>query len=446
MTTPGPTSRIPALLTIVAGSLLLVVLLAFGARWRMERRAHEAADSVVAEARERAAALEHVVRPSHVDPPVPGTLAQALGPLMPELIALQQAERTPSKKVHAACTDVRNGVRPVSELPRACREALERGRPLMQRALKASRAEEGTLPEGLRIFDDPQHPYQREGSLPLQHILELAALEIRLQTQQGQADAALETCLDGLALARDLAYGGGFLGEMVSASGHGNLFSPCAEALDRASPSSQQQARVALRRIRAGLVPLSSAVRDERAFMPLYLDGGRLDRDQLDALPAGARALATQMPGQNMIAFMSVPPVLAPTLMLQMWPQLLECVGRAIPVMDLPPDQRTPRLAAQARAVSSSWNPLVRECLENYEQYATRVDKQRAELDLLLALTLVKQQRAESGTWPSEPPTLYPGQQVLLPTALKLQRGEGGELLLFPAALKPEELSVTATP
>ncbi len=76
-----------------------------------------------------------------------------------------------------------------------------------------------------------------------------------------------------------------------------------------------------------------------------------------------------------------------------------------------------------------------------------RVDKQRAQLDLLLALAMVKQRRAESGgTWPSELPTLYPGRQVLLPTALKLQPGEGGTLVLHPEDQTPEELSVTATP
>jgi hypothetical protein len=448
MTTPSAKSRLPTFFIIVASSLLLVILLALGARWRLEHRSREVANEVVVEVHERITAAEHVVRPSHVDAPVPGTLAEALGPLMPELIALHDSEPRLSENVDAACTDVRNGVHPVSELPHECREALDRGRPLMQRALKASRAEVGGLPEGLRPFDDPQHPYQRTGLSPLLRILKLAALEARFQTARGEADAALETCLDGLALARDLSYGNALVGSMASANSHGFLFFPCAEALDRASPDSRQRAEVALRRIRSSVAPLSTALRDERAYMPLSLAGGLFERSQLDALPAGARAVATQLPAQSMAAI-SMPPLLAHEAMLHAWPLMHEYIGQAIPVMDLPPEQRTPRLAEQTRALMSSWNPLIRlirESSTSYESLATRVDKQRAQLDLLLALALVKQQRAESGTWPSGLPALYPGQTVLLPTALKLQPGEGGTLLLHPDGQKPEELSVTATP
>jgi hypothetical protein len=276
-------------------------------------------------------------------------------------------------------------------------------------------------------------------------ILKLAAIETRLQSARGETDAALETCLDGLALARDLSYGNALIGAMVSATSHGFLFFPCAEAIDRASPGGWQRAEVALRRIRPSVAPLSTALLDERAYMPLYLVGATFERSQLDALPAGARAVATQQSPQNLTA-MDMPPLLAREVMLHAWPIEHESIGRALSVVDLPPDQRAPRLEAQTRAVTRSWNPFLRANITDYENFATRVDKQRAQLDLLLALALVKQRRAESGTWPSEPPTLYPGQQVLLPTALTLQRGEGGELLLFPEASKPEELSVTATP
>ncbi|WP_257456085.1 hypothetical protein [Archangium lipolyticum] len=442
MTTPGATSRLPTLIIIVAGSLLLMLLLAFGAHWRLRQRAREAADVVVAETRERTAAAQRVVRPSHLDTPVPGTLAEALGPLVPELITLRDAEPTPSQEVDAVCADVRNGVRPVSELPRECREALDRGRPLMQRALRASRTEVGGLPEGLRILDDPRHPSQRTLLLPFLHILKLAALETRSQTARGEADAALETCLDGLALARDLSYGNALIGAMVSATGHKTLFFPCAEALDQASPTRRQQARLALRRIRAGMAPLSTALRDERVYMPLYQAGAMFDQEQLDALPAGARALAFHASAQNPDAT----GILARELLLQSWPLVHEYIGQALPLMDLPRDQRAPRLAALASTITSSWNPFLYENNDGYEKFATRVDNQRAQLDLLLALALVKQQRQESGTWPSEPPTLYPGQEVLLPTALKLQPGEGGKLVLYPEDMEPETLSVTATP
>ncbi|WP_143196085.1 hypothetical protein [Archangium sp. Cb G35] len=444
MTTQGATSRLPTLFILVAGSLSLVLLAALGARWRLERRAHQAADEVVAEVHERLAAAERVVRSSHVDEPLPGSLAEALGLLMPELIAFHDSEPQNPEEVDTACAEVRDGVRPVSELRRECHEAVDRGRPLMRRTLEASRREVGVLPEGLRIFDDPQHPYQRTLLLPLMRMLKLAALEVRLQTARGEADAAVETCLDGLALARDLSYGNAIIGSMVSATSHGFLFFSCAEAIDRASPGGQQRAEVALRRIRPSVAPLSTSLRDERAYMPLCLAGALFARSQLDALPPGARAAAIEMSAKNLFA-MDMPPILAREAMLHAWPLMHERIGQAIAVVDLPPDQRAPRLAEQTRAIMSSWNPLVSETIADYERFAVRVDKQRAQLDLLLALAVVKQRRAGSGTWPSGLPSLYPGQEVLLPTVLELQPGEGDSLLLLPEGQTPE-LSVLATP
>lgn len=437
------TNRLSTIFIIVASSLLLIMLLAFGARWRLERRSHEVADQVVAEVRERAAAGERVVRPSHVEAPVPGTLAETLGPLMPELIAFHDSEPKLPAEVEEACINVREGARSLWELPRECREALDRGRPLMQRALRASRTELGGLPEGMRLFDDPQHPYQRTLGLPLMRILKLAALETRIQTDRGQTDAALETCLDGLSLARELSYGNALIGAMGSATSHDILFFACGEAIDRVSPGGWRRAEVALRRIRPSMPPLSTTLRDERAYMPLYLAGQLFDRSQLDALPAGARAQAHQMSSQNLAA-MELPSFVAREVMLHGWPIVYERIGRAIEVSDLPPDQRALRLAEQDRAFMSTWNPYLRENTTDYEFFAKRLDKERVQLDLLLALALVKQQHEASGTWPSEPPTLYPGQEVLLPTAMTFQRGEGGELFIHSELLK--ELSVMATP
>ena len=245
----------------------LLLLLAAGALWRLDQQARKAGDTLVAEA--QAFTTLRRVRPSHTEAPTPGTFAQALGPLMPELLRLYEAEPKLEDAVNETCRDVREGKRPLADLPRECREALERGRPLMQRALLTSRTEEAGLPEGLEALSDPNHPYQKSGMLALQHSLRLAALETRLQLEGGQADAALETCLDGLGLARDLAHGNGLLGAMFSVAGFKLLFHPCAEALQRASPSGQGKATVALRRIREGSSPLSSAMREEHTYGPL---------------------------------------------------------------------------------------------------------------------------------------------------------------------------------
>jgi hypothetical protein len=447
--------RARTILMLVAGTLLLVLLLLAGAYWRLTRRSHEAVETMVAEA--QAIAGRHWPRPSHTDTPTPGTFAQALGPLMPELIRLRKAEPQLEEPVTEKCRDVREGKRPLAELPRECREALERGRSLMQRILLTSRTEEAGPPEGLQVLSDPRHPSADSGLMALQYIQKLAALEIRHQLEAGQTEAALETCLDGLALARDTGHGTGLIGAMISVSGHSILFRPCADVLQRVSPSGHEKATIALRRIREGMNPFEVAMHEESLVLPLMAFGGLFDRDQLEALPAGARAIAIQgMPSMGV----EIPPVVGPVLMHHALLEYRSFEQKLIPLVELPHTARGARLQALREAVEDSWNPIVRMGGSDYGKFAARVDEQRAWLDLLLALALVEQHRARHGTWPTALPPLYPERPVLLPTALKLQPAEAGKLLVIPedahlehleANLDPEvsrldELLVTATP
>ncbi|WP_147332908.1 hypothetical protein [Archangium gephyra] len=448
------TSSARTILTIMAGSLLLLLVLAAAAFWRLDQRVRKAGDEVVAEAQ----ALEslRVVRPSHTASPLPGSLAQTLGPLMPELLALQKAEPPLEEPVNARCREVRDGQRPAQELPEECRVALERGRPLMQRALRASRTTEGGLPEGFHALSDPQHPHQQSGMVAILHVLKLATFEMRFQLESGQADAALEHCLDGLALSRDLGHGTGMLGALFSAAGYTNLFRPCVDALQHASPASQKQATVALRRIREGLSPASSTIRMERVHTRLFSFGRVLGPGQVEALPAGAKALVEQdrsgRMGQDSPLHMSL-------LMRHAFIELPRLQARIVTLVDLSLAQRVAPFEQLRREAESSWNPLIRDGLSNFHRFGAIVDQQRAQADLLLALALVRTHRAESGTWPTTLPTLYPEREVLLPTALTLQPGEAGTLVLVPedaylqqlsAALQPEmtpqALSLLVTP
>ncbi|WP_309894696.1 hypothetical protein [Archangium sp.] len=442
------------ILLVVAGTLLLLLLLLAGAYWRLTRRSHEAVDALVAEAQELA--QRRWPRPSHMDTPTPGTFAQAIGPLMPELLRLHKAEPKLDEPLSTKCREVRDGKRPLAELPGECREALERGRSLMQRALLTSRTEEAGPPEGLQTLSDPKHPSADSGLIALQHIHKLAALDIRFQLEAGQTEAALETCLDGLALARDVGHGTGLVGAMVSAAGHGQLFHPCAEALRRASPTGQKKATAALRRIREGLNPFELAMREESIAGPLMAFGRLFDHDQLAALPAGAKATALQGTPELDVQI----PVFGTPLMRHALLAFRRFEQQQVTVVELPPSARGARLQALHKSMEDSWNPIVKLAIPDFGKFAARVDQQRARLDLLLALALVKQHRAESGAWPTSLPPLYPERPVLLPTALKLQPDEAGTLRVVPekahlehlkAVLDPEtarldELLVTATP
>jgi len=139
--------------------------------------------------------------------------------------------------------------------------------------------------------------------------------------------------------------------------------------------------------------------------------------------------------------------------------EIMRFEERMVPLVDLPAPTRNARFDTLNQEIADSWNPLVRMAVPDLGKFATRVDQQRTQLDLLLALALVEVHHAENGTWPSALPPLYPEREVLLPTAVRLQPGEAGALLLAPeeAALqrltsglaqdtRPEALTLMATP
>ncbi|MCY1080841.1 resistance to Congo red protein [Archangium lansingense] len=434
-------STLRTILTLLAGCVLLVLVMMLGTYWRLKYRSRQAGDVLAAEAWALTTASERVARPSHTDPPLPGTLHEALEPLMPELRSLRADEGMLSSDntLLQQYEDVQHGRRPLSELPGPYRELFEQDRLLMQRALRASRTEMGGLPKGLRDLDEPDHRVSIE---LFSSVFGLAALDVWSHLENGQAGAALETCLDGLALSRDVAYGSGTSGARISASGYESLFHPCANALGRATPEGRKQATLALRRIREGLRPLSWALREESVSFSLNLAGEVLAPEQLEALPEGARYQALHPPSSCM-----EPDLKFLIYVLHDWPKRMEYLQQAAPLMDLPSEQRHARLVALERLSESMWAlGAGASWASSYEESAAHVDGQRARVDLLLALALVKAHRAEHGTWPTTLPPLHPEREVLLPTVLKLQPAEGDTLRLVPEATALQELALTATP
>ncbi|WNG60170.1 hypothetical protein F0U59_39730 [Archangium gephyra] len=403
-------STLRTIFTLLVGCVLLVLVTMLGIYWRLQYRSRQAGDVLIAEARALTSASEQVVRPPHTDASLPGTLHEELEPLMPELGLLHSddVELSGNKALHQTYEDIQHGKRPLAELPGPYRELFERNRLLIQRALRASRTELGGLPKGLRDLDEPDH---RRPDDMLSSVLGFAALEVRSQLEEGQASAALETCLDGLALARDAAYGSGTSGARLSASGYERLFHPCADALSRSTPEGRKQATLALRRLREGLRPLSWALREESVSFSLNLIGEVLAPEQLEKLPEGARYRAIHPP------ISCIQPRFEPLFFLHDWPMNMEYLRQVAPLMDLPSEQRHAQLVALERSSGTFWYPGVSFALytSRHEESASHVDGQRARADLLLALALVKAHRAEHGTWPTTLPLSTPSARCCSP-------------------------------
>jgi hypothetical protein len=402
---------------------LAVVVLSVAAFWLLTPRVQHMGQELAAFAEAKTAG--HWIRPSHVARPTPGTFAQAIEPLMPEVCRFYDQERVanPESLSSPRWNMVLDGQAPSRE----CLASLERARPLIRRLQQASWAQEGGLPEELWLFADPRPPGHDSGPLAVAMLVKFAAMEVRLQAEDGNADAALRLCLDGLGLSRDLGHDGGLLGDMMAGSMQETLFSPCQQALSRASAAEVHASIPGLRRLRESLPPLSSALKAERIFGLLYAFGRLLEPAQREALPAGMRAFMKQ--GE---AFMEGPPLVSPLLSRFALVEFERFYEHAFVLVDLPPAVRRPQLRALEDKFNRSWNPVMHELPPELVAYSTRADVRRVQMDLLIAMALARAHRADQGVWPSALEPLHGEQKVLLPTALELQAAEAGALRIAP--------------
>ncbi|NOK16888.1 hypothetical protein [Corallococcus carmarthensis] len=330
-------------------------------------------------------------RPAHVTATQPGTFGEAVASLLPALI--QQAREAPALNAAEAATReaVTEGRAPVTDLPSSSREALEHDRQLMRQVLAATHAESGGLPEDLRPLSGPEVSGRDALLQALRHVVDAAALETRLLVSRGDADQAVDTCVDTLALSRELALGGGLLGQRLSANGYGRTWRACADALDAASLGRKRQALSQLTRLHEGFPPVSLTLHEEavaaqlHAFRDLLSDEARaeLPPTWFDA-PALPGALSRRL----------------------QWRQWVEDADRLMAVADQPAEERRRSLADLETLKGEEYfrhaeSPSVRLSPEDVEALALRELRSEA----LMALVEVDVARAEKGQWPRALPT-----------------------------------------
>lgn len=420
----------PALL-LIGGTVFLLGLLAVATWERMAFQVHERTRALTAEFHTLSATSWP--RPSHVTAPTPGTFVQGLEALGPELASFKGDEGVAES---GECLDVIQGRRPVSELSSPCRKQLETHRALLGRLLRLSRTETLGHPTASQPLSHARASWDE-----VRELLYLAALETRLQAEGAQSDAAVETCLDALALARDLGAVGTYSLEL-SLRATGWLFLPCQTALARASSPRVRAASDALRHLREGWSPLSLVLQRSTVGHHLGYACVIFSPEERARLPEPYRACLKPRPSCQ------------PHLDRQAWwfrnhtfLRGLENDTQGIAVVDLPSAQRVPRLAALTQLRRSSWNPMLSWYRDDHGEFADKADLQRAQMDLLLALTWVRAYRAEHGEWPQALPALYAEGSVLRPTRLSLQPGTEDtlEVLVDDVDLAPIPAGVRAS-
>jgi hypothetical protein len=378
------------LITLLGSVLSLLLLGVVGLAW-LSLRTGSLGERLVREANTRLRAPWP--RPSHVDAPTPGSFGHALEPLVPELLRLHKSSDYEVLVKDRACLPLEKGPVPFESLSAPCRELLDSHRDLLLRILAATRSEAGGLPEGLATFSDPQHPHQKNSTAALRNLTRLAGLEIWRRLSEGQVSAAVDTCLDALALSREFALDSGLRGPILSSAGYEQLYQPCASALDGAPPERKRQALGQLARLREGFPPLSQVLQDESILIQLGYYGGLLSEEQQLALEPSARAIirAGLSPG-----VLPGPPLLAR----HHWRTTVQGFDALVAVADLPADERRKAFARIDAALERRWFEIPPEDASQLSQFAEQADRRGLLLDALRTLVEVDLSRAEQGHWP----------------------------------------------
>ncbi|RKI02303.1 hypothetical protein D7Y13_24940, partial [Corallococcus praedator] len=374
------------------GGVLLFILASLGVLAALRLRTDDLEARLVLEVNTLTHA-EHP-RPAHVTPTRAGTFGTALAQLIPALVRPERAAPVATQEDAARCEAVTEGRAPVTDLPTACREALEQGRPLMRQVLAATHAESGGLPEELRPLSGPDVARRDALAQALRRVLEQAALETRLLVAGGDADLAVDTCVDALALSRELALGGGLVGQRLSVNGYARTWRACADALDAASVVRKRQAAAQLTRLHEGFPPPSLTLHEESLATQLTTFRDLMSDDARSLLPPSW----TDAP--------SLPGALSRRLR---WRQWVTDSDRLRAVVDQPAE-------ARRRAMGALEAQKAREHLRQEEAPATRLaseDLEALELralrsEALIALAEVDATRAEKGQWPKTLATKTP--------------------------------------
>jgi hypothetical protein len=264
----------------------------------------------------------------------------------------------------------------------------------------------------------------------LARVVQLAALESRLLLAAGRPEQAVDTCLDALALSRELSLGGGLHGGKLSASTQELAYRPCAAALDAASVERKSQALKQLARLWEGLPPLSSLLREESVFHQLSTFGPDFfPLEVLPRLPPAGRTLITGRGGW----FYSTSRIGHPLLRQYLWRRNASLFDAMVRKADLPHEERRRTFAQLATEYSFLADyPNAVSALEYHRELAT-LDVQRLQAVVLVTLVQVDIARAEQGRWPEMLPdgmaqTLR--LEVLSGQEARLGPGDGESLLL----------------
>ncbi len=412
---PRAASRVP--LWAIGGGVLLCILGCTGLLFWLMVRTGPLVERLIRESHAFEGAIHP--RPAHVVPPISGTFAQAVEPLLSEGVELPEPEldsgARPSRDdeaawaawsrareaLHEQCLDVASGKASLETSPPSCLQALEEGRELMRRLLVATHAESGGLPTGAGNLSWTSSFTEPSRVRALSRTVELAALESRGLLAEGRSEQAVDTCLDALALSRELSLGGGLHGGKLSATRHDLAYRPCAAALDAAPLERKRLALQQLARLQQGWPSFSSMLREESVFHQLATFGPDLfPTEALPRLPPAGRSLLRARGGWFYITSRLGHPLLRQYL----WRRNVTLFDAMAAQADLPPAERQRAFARLDNDYTLFGGFPGAVSASAYHLELAPLELQRLQAAMLVALVRVDLARAEQGQWPDPLP------------------------------------------
>ena len=254
---------------------------------------------------------EHIKRPAHLQPAVPGTFGELALPALDEFGLAIKEHPFPSGDEGAACTKVVDGALPIAQLPASCRDFLDTGRAAARHVLAATHSEEGGVPALVQVGDQADQTWWRA-----QLAARVAALDIREMLSNGERSMSVQECVDLVALSREVSFAGYLIGRMRGIAILKLADGPCRSALAEAPEEMRASARDQLRTLQSTMPTIVYAARTERVYAGFRGCGRFLLSGDRAKMPAAARVcldevVATSGGSKGPLDYLMAEPVIA---------------------------------------------------------------------------------------------------------------------------------------
>ena len=286
---------------------------------------------------------------------------------------------------------VGEGDAPIVELPPGCARELSKAERPLQTLLLSTHSEEAGAPPGLGVLDARSAADERRTMLTATYIASVAMRRLRTELAVGDDESAMTTCVDLLALARDLSWGTGLTGRLAALTVSQVAFEPCAAALDAAPASTKRRAALTLGRVARGTPPLAATLADTSVALRAQVFAPYLVEDMPGLPPAVQEWASAGAPREDFPGWVR---------RIWQWNDLQEFLDAASAAAALPPAEAQRRLSTLTAKQRSSRGPLGQLALPELGGVAMNDDVARRQLLLLRRAALVGALRTETGIWP----------------------------------------------